>query len=404
MSGFFFSDKDLGSYAQAGCPTCKLDRGGCLSPRMEASGDGKKGILVIAGAPSRTDDEKGIQLMGMAGRVIRKGLAKFGVDLDVDCRKINAVNCCLSKNRTPTNAEITACRPRVWKEIQGFKPKVIILCGTEALESFLDHRWNEALGGIGRWRGWVIPDRDAGAWVIPTFDPSYVGKSKKSPVIQTIFEMDLKKAISFVDVPLRKVKEELSCVKVIQSEMELESRLEKLYKRAKHNKSPVAFDYETTGLKPYAEGHKIFTASICCEADKAYSFVYTPSSSKAREWWRRIIRDPRIPKMAHNIKFEDTWSVVRGEGQIRGWSWCSMQAAHILDNRKKVSSLEFQAYVNFGLLPWSEVISPYLKSKNKGGNSFNTIEKAPLKSLLEYGGVDSLVQYRLAILQRRQIL
>lgn len=402
MPGFFLTEKELQPLIGTGCIKCHLDRG-CSSPKMPPSGKGEKGLLVIAEAPGRKEDEEGIQLIGKAGQIIRRSLKKVGIDLDRDCRKTNAVICRPPKNRTPTDKEIQACRPHVWKEIKEFCPKVILICGGAALESFLGHRWNEALGGINRWRGWAIPDREVGAWVVPTFHPSYIDRNKNNPAVSVVFERDIQRAVELLEVPFPQYEDEMKAVKIIDNDLDLRYKLESLYREARKEKRLTAFDYETTGLKPYKEGHRIVSASICLEYSQGYSFMFPPHDSEACSWFTRILETPSIPKTAHNIKFEDTWSVVALNARVRNWKWCSMQAAHILDNRPKVSGLDFQAYVNFGLLPWGGEVTPYLKSPG-GGNEFNKIDKAPRRKLLEYGGIDSLVQYRLAIKQMEEIL
>ena len=77
-----------------------------------------------------------------------------------------------------------------------------------------------------------------------------------------------------------------------------------------------------------------------------------------------------------------------------------MQGGHILDNRQAISGLKFQTAINFGLYSYDEDISPYLESIDpKNANSFNRVREAPVQRLLTYCGIDSLVQYRLAMLQ-----
>ena len=48
-------------------------------------------------------------------------------------------------------------------------------------------------------------------------------------------------------------------------------------------------------------------------------------------------------------------------------------------------------------------ISQYLKSNSKNGNAFNQIEKIPIDDLLEYCAMDSLLEYRLAMIQMEQM-
>ena len=69
---------------------------------MPVTGEGRLKILILAEAPGEQEDAQNTQLIGPAGQVLRKTLAGFGVDLDRDCRKTNAVRCRPPGNRRPT--------------------------------------------------------------------------------------------------------------------------------------------------------------------------------------------------------------------------------------------------------------------------------------------------------------
>jgi hypothetical protein len=80
-----------------------------------------------------------------------------------------------------------------------------------------------------------------------------------------------------------------------------------------------------------------------------------------------------------------------------------MLAAHIIDNRFGVTGLKFQSYVRFGVLGYDDDVAPYLKAKDS--NSVNRImelaeTKEGMRKLLLYNGIDSLMEYRLAVLQK----
>ena len=78
-----------------------------------------------------------------------------------------------------------------------------------------------------------------------------------------------------------------------------------------------------------------------------------------------------------------------------------MQATHIIDNRKGITGLKFQAYIHFGQQDYSSHLDKFLKEGGEEG--FNDIEKAPKEELLHYCGMDSLLQYRLAKLQMEEV-
>lgn len=371
---------------------------------MEPHGEGRKGILIIGEAPGSREDEQGVQMIGEAGQLLRRKLRGRGIDLDRDCVKINAISCHPGTEKggtkSPSSFEVECCRPRVWKTIEDMKPQVIILLGTSALQSFLGHRWHKDLGGIEKWRGWAIPDRDTGAWVCPTFHPQYLLWNEKNPAIETIFNQDLSQALRCANKRIPGLMQESGCIEIIENEAALHNFLNNVYEF----RIPFAFDYEATGLKPHHPDHELVTCSMAENENNCKAFDMPVPGSRCRELLQKIMADPYIPKMAHGMKFEDNWTNVKLPSPVNGWKWCSMLAAHILDNRSGITGLKFQAYVRFGLLDYSSHIEPFLRSseedkKKFGGNAFNRIYEAPRRDLLLYNGIDSLVEYRLAKLQ-----
>lgn len=405
MNGGFFTAEETRLLSQpkrmTGCGACKLHRT-CKTPRMEPTGKGGKKILIIAEAPGETEDTKGVQLVGKAGQLLRQSLRRLGIDLDEDCRKTNALSCrpqdSDGDNRAPTLHEIECCSPRVWREIETFQPKLIILLGTAAVTSFLQGRFKKDIGGINKWRGWTIPDRDVKAWVCPTFHPSYVLRSEKQPVqpvIKRVWETDLENAIEMLRVDYPNYGGEESGVEILSEETHIMSKLQNILEF----EIPFAFDYETTGLKPHMKGHEIYSCSIATDPNRAFAFLMPPEGS-VRSLFRRILMERKIKKVAQNIKFEDNWTNVALPGVVEGWLWDTMIATHILDNREDITGLKFQCYVQFGLMDYSSHIEAFLKGDGKhGGNSFNRIKEAPRQDILKYNGVDSMVELRLALKQ-----
>lgn len=401
MEGFFSTEETKSQPMQkmTGCGACGLRRK-CRSPKMEASGKGEKGILLIAECPSYEEDRRGEPFAGEAGQMLRKKLGRLGIDMDRDCRKINAISCYPGEEESPTLAQIECCRPRVWQEISEFKPQAIFLLGLPAVQSFLEHRLQRSVGNLTKWRGWSIPDRDTMARTFPMFHPSYVLKLRdKQPIVEKIFDMDLRHAVHMSETPIPRTMREQDMVEIIEDP----ARLCQVLTNTLEFRITSAFDYETTGLKPHREGHRIVTASLANEAG-AYSFDMPKKGTRAYSLWRQFLQDDRIWKIAHNMKFEDNWSNEILKSNVNGWLWDSMLAAHILDNRDGITGLKFQAYINFGVLDYSSHISPYLKGVDeKDANSFNRIDEAPHRDLLLYGGMDSLLEYKLAMKQMEEL-
>jgi uracil-DNA glycosylase len=204
--GFFKTIKvETSPIRTTGCASCGLSNG-CLHPKMEPTGKGKKGILIVAEAPGEAEDRIGTQLIGKVGQRVRKTFKRLGFDLDEDCRKTNSVVCRPPDNRTPTELEINSCRHRVFEEIKQFQPKVIIAMGGPALVSLLGPRWkHDSDMSISRWRGLTIPDTELGAYLCPTYHPSYVERIEaQTPAVDVIWTRDLKRALALHKSPTPK--------------------------------------------------------------------------------------------------------------------------------------------------------------------------------------------------------
>jgi len=363
---------------------------------MEPTGKGRKNCLIISEAPGATEDKKGKQLEGKAGQRERTELKKHGLDLDIDFWKTNALACRPfektehgTKNRPPTKAELSYCRPLVTKAIKKYNPKFIWLLGGKAIQSFFMGKFKIVTAN--RWRGLCIPDRETGAYILPMYHPSYIIRSSKDKNLVSCWMRDVKnaaEALTLEPFTFQDENKQVTCLYDFDSVCDVLDDI--LEKEPEH----LAFDYETTGLKPYAPGHKISTISVCC-GDEAFSFPFdykdhwSPLMFKQiRKRWRKILQNPDIGKIAHNIKFEDVWSSTLLNVKIKGWFWDTMLAAHILDNRSAYTSLNFQTYINFGFFPYDAKVKRFLKAQNS--NAFNKIEQAPLEDVLHYGGLDSL--------------
>lgn len=391
-----------------GCEACGLWKD-CKSPKMEATGLGEKGILVIAEAPGGDEDEKGIQLIGKSGKLLRRELERIGIDLDRDCRKINAINCRPPGNRTPKDQEVAYCRQRVQAEIESFQPEIILALGGSAMKSLAQHRttWEYGFPGIMNWQGEMIPDQDLGAWVIPTWHPAFILRQDGHRVFERKWRQDLKRIATALQLGPPPAVDYEAGVEVIVSPALAAKRLEELFKYLLTTPDPhIAFDYETTGRKPYAEGHKIVCASVSWARDKAIAFLLTPDTWP---WLYKILRHPKIKKSAHNMKFEEVWSRVRGWPEnggfeVNGWDWDSMLAAFVLDNRRGKSGLKYQSYAKLGVLGYNNVIADYLKADDDdNANAFNRVLEAPIRELLLYCGMDSILEFNIAFDQKPQI-
>jgi uracil-DNA glycosylase family 4 len=409
MKGFFEKEIPKTPYKSAkgiySCVSCGRYKD-AISPKMEPYGNFKQGIMILGEAPDEADDKRSKPWRGKSGRLLQQTCRKLGIDLFEDCVSLNAISCRpTDKNgdRPPTDYEIACCHQKVVSAIQKYKPKVIVMLGGSTLTSLIGPKWTHGtIGGIMKWRGWAIPDREYQAWLCPTFHPSFVEKQEQSSEVEVIWEQDLKRAFAKTNDSFPTYKDESQEVILVKpGEITATLRnLNTLIPYENQRKPRLAFDIETTGLKPYNKDiHKIVCISFCCSSDKVYSMP-APTEEVDIELMKRLLENPNIGKIAANMKFEDTWMNIMYGIQPRPWVFDTMQAAHVLDNRPGITGLKFQAFVNFGASPdYDDGVTPYLKSPN--ANTPNRIielirDRESFKNLLTYCGLDALHTYRLA--------
>jgi len=382
------------------CNACGLYKT-CKTPYMPVTGQGGMGVLIIAEAPGELEDARGTQLIGPAGQCLRKSLAKFDVDLDRDCWKINAVNCRPVDNETPDEVQYKSCwRQMVLPVIQELHPRTIILLGGTALNQWLTEFWPEKVS-ISTIRGYCIPDHDLGAWVCPTYHPSYVmrqgqdkyGRAARENVAQVIWEQDLYRALNNAGETMPDM--------LIDNDLFVVSEQDAVEEMDVLKAGLMEFDFETTGLKPQKRGHRILCCSICYKAGDSICFPITPVTVPPL---KTLLTNPNIGKMAHNMKFEDIWSSVILECDVNNWAWDSMIAAHLSDNRAGTKGLDFQGLVHFGVKDYSSWTEPFIRGKDeKDANSFNRMAEAPLEKVMKYCAMDSLIGYNLAMMQMERV-
>lgn len=369
------------------CENCKLYKT-CTSPKMQPTGQGLKKILIIAEAPGKQEDEKGIQLVGQSGKLLRYYLRKYELSLEKDCWKTNAIICRPKKNKTPTTAQINYCRDNLLKTIERLKPEKIITLGGVALQSLIGKKMNDI--AIGKFVGWQIPDQEYKCWIFPNYHPAYLLRNPDDIVLHKNFEKYLKEAIDWEEEfpDYSNAKEKITIIKNLDD-----------FKHIRFLKT-IAFDYETTGIKPHRESHEI----ICMSMSDGEKNIVFPIFEN--ENFKKIIKDflksDLVKKVAQNLRFEHLWSNKILGTNVENWYWDTMIATHILDNRSGITGLKFQTYVNFGVAGYDNDVKKYLESKEKGANNSNKIKECDMDELLLYCGMDSYFTFELYKKQKKQ--
>lgn len=402
MQGFFSKEQVQSSSRGKGgralsCARCGLYKD-CRNPRMGLEGNGRKGILLIGDGSTSLDDRRGYYWNDKNSKLLVELLEdEFNINIYEDCYSIMATGC---TSEDANEDHVECCRPRVWKAIDKCKPKLIILFGTPAIRSFYGGRTEQSLG-IAQWRGFLIPDRKTKAWVCPIISPNKLNwkKNKLDPANFIIWKKDLRKALTNLDQEVPTFIDEKEQVEIVPRGRLLRALLRDLLKVKR-----FAFDYEATGLKPHREGHQIICTSISPSPDKSYAFMQ-PEEGPELSAFQKLLAKKEVGKIAHNLKMEHAWSFVRAGVEVQNWEWDTMQAAHVIDNRRYITGLKFQSLINFGLLDYNSHIDEYLVGVDpKDKNSFNRLlkymkTKKGKEEALIYCGIDGLNTHRLALKQ-----
>jgi len=145
-------------------------------------------LFVIGEGPGQQEDERGLAFIGRAGKMLDSAFSSVGIDTNKDCYISNIVKCRPPNNRKPLANEINECMPWLNEQIDLIKPKVIVLAGSTAVQSYLN-----TSEPISKLRGkWIVKEDIK---YMPIFHPSYLlrnpSKEKGKPKWLTL--QDLKK-------------------------------------------------------------------------------------------------------------------------------------------------------------------------------------------------------------------
>jgi len=401
LKGFFFKSEQVRDSIVKGdpCEVCGLYRG-CKSPRMPYSGQGRLGVLIVAEAPGKEEDDQNTQLVGEVGQAFRGWLKEFGLDLDRDFYKTNAVACRPPGNRTPTRREVKCCRFQVERVIRELRPRFIWVMGGVATESFFMDHWTDNLS-ISRWRGRCIPDRRYKAWLIPMFHPSFVVR-KGDERARAFFLRDLQWALGCLEREPPVFFDPEEYVQILYRTEEVAGWIDKALVR----KEPIVIDYETSCISPYKKDGEILTVALS-QGGETIAFpldwpgVWGRSDLEVVEAKLRELFVSPLGKVAHNIKFEEGWTRRRFGSGVENWLWDTMLAEHVLDCRQEVTGLKFQAYVRWGVSSYDSDVKPYLSREDEF--EYNRLREADWRKVCLYCGCDAFLEHKLWLEQVSQM-
>jgi DNA polymerase-1 len=329
------------------------------------SGEVPSKIAIIGEAPGAREESTGEAFVGAAGRILREGLRKAGIDP----RKAfitNAVSCRPPNNKTPTKGEISACKHWLDYQLERVQPKYVLLLGNVPCQAILGKK------GITKLRGRPV-ERD-GVTYLPAFHPAAL---LHDPSKKEFFEADIALFADIVSNRGIDQDEEFNPIEV-KDEKTFQKMLDALT-------GVVSFDLETTCLYPWKwvdpkkGGKNPFydtpeITAIGFGTEKAqWSIPW--DHYETRDIWpakrrKRMIRQisARLKKctvVAQNGKFDEVWMMVK-----HSVTWAidfdTMLAHYLLDENDR-HGLEHLAQMYFGAMPYDvdptrepwDVVFPY---------------------------------------------
>ena len=321
--------------------------------------------MVIGEAPGYREDEVSRPFSGASGRLLDEVLTKYSIPRE-QAFITNVAKCRPPTNRTPTKAEIKACRHYLDDEIANVKPEFILMVGNSALSLVKK-------SGIMKQRGTWFKYGDAQAF--GTVHPAAV---LRNPSLRQLFETDVREFSRVIrDKPATPdprtfiVRDGKSLAKLCDLILRAEA---------------VAYDLETNGFDEFAPDAKIATVAVAIRKDVVFVVpIHHPEAP-----WKHPKRVLKIlgnaltyttaKRVAHNAKFDDRW--LRRFGVEINADFDTILAGHILDENR-LKSLKALAPMLLGVQPWAIDM--------KDGAAMTT----PLRKLARYNGKDAA--YTLAL-------
>ncbi len=168
---------------------------GCALKRTATNtvfADGKAGapVMVIGEAPGADEDRIGRPFVGRSGQLLDRMLAAIGLDREHSAYITNVLFWRPPGNRKPTNEEIAACLPFVWRHIALLNPRFVLLCGGTATSAVLG-RPDGITKLRGRWFDLEVEGLERPVPALATYHPSFLlrAPARKGEVWRDLLEL-----------------------------------------------------------------------------------------------------------------------------------------------------------------------------------------------------------------------
>jgi DNA polymerase len=182
-----------------GCKQCGL----CAARTQTVFGTGnpRPRLAFVGEGPGADEDRVGKPFVGRAGELLTKMIAAMTLSRD-EVYICNIVKCRPPGNRTPTDEEMAACSPYLFRQLAILRPQVIVTLGRPATQTLLMSK-----APIGQLRGQFhnFPPAELAhlglptVRLMPTFHPAYL---LRSPGEKAKVWEDLKLVMRLLGIPI----------------------------------------------------------------------------------------------------------------------------------------------------------------------------------------------------------
>lgn len=248
----------------------------------------------------------------------------------------------LDKGKAPADTIIQKCKPYLLKEIELRQPKVIISLATSVTKVLVKGKTNYAnRGDITSYKG--VP-------LVITLHPRILTMLRQNssgkfwgPDFTSVIERDFEKARRIIKGELKvpdldaAIEEAKKRIHIARSMDDVVRMTDHLYESGKAGKV-LSYDLETNSLDPHAPDAKIITAQFGVREEDGQIHAYViPHKHRANIWFdpeeawphvARILEDPEIYKIGHNIKFDILFTWFTEFTRIRGVLYDTMLLLH----------------------------------------------------------------------------
>ncbi len=293
------------------------------------AGDGPRKnvtVMVVGEAPGANEDKRGVPFIGESGKILRTELERN--NLTEITYITNLVKCRPPNNRTPTAAEIKACRHYLDEEIEQLAPKFVITAGVPATKTLFRGK-----AKINQFHGEIIENPKVSYIGMPIVHPAYTLRDpSKLPGLQD----DIARIARLIKGGLRNDTVEWTVVR--------KGNL-RTFVAEFEEATEFAFDTETAGLRPFAEDGYITAVAIALQHRtwvipgfmhpdyQRYShspFAHGDALRKLMQLLFFLAHRDKKRTYAQNGKFDNKWMRWMFGGSFR-LTFDVMLAHHVLD-------------------------------------------------------------------------